>query len=497
MLDDAEQGRKEDRATYEARVPELRVELLNAQFDLREADFPVLLLVAGDDRIGCNAAVGALHEWMDARFLSTHAFSRPTDEERERPRFWRYWRVLPARGEMSLFVGAWPHALIADRMRGRLTKSGFQRHVEHVVRFEQTLVDDGALLLKFWLHLPKKELQKRLTRARKDPTEHWRIGAVDAALYENWGKVVPSAEQFLTRTNTEHAPWTIVESTDARHRNLTVAEAVLEALRSRLESKPDAGAARPPAYEPSPTEPASDGGVLANCDLTSTLARDRYEIELPKRQRRLRKLIGRIQKKHLAPVLVFEGWDAAGKGGVIRRITGSLDASDYRVVPIAAPTPEEKAHHYLWRFWRWLQRDGRILIFDRSWYGRVLVERVEGFAPEPVWRRAYDEILDFEAQLTESGAPVLKFWLHIDPDTQLERFRARETTPYKKYKITQDDYRNRERWPDYEEAIEEMVARTSTKAAPWHIVPANDKKYARISVLKIIHRAIDRALDDR
>ena len=193
-------------------------------------------------------------------------------------------------------------------------------------------------------------------------------------------------------------------------------------------------------------------------------------------------------------VAVFEGWDAGGKGGAIRRLTRGLDARDYRVVPIAAPTEDERAHHYLWRFWRYLPRRGRITIFDRSWYGRVLVERVEGFAAEDEWRRAYSEINDFEAQLTDFGTVLLKFWLHITPDEQLRRFEERQGIGYKQWKITDEDWRNREKWALYESAVQDMVERTSTSAAPWTLVEGNSKRYARLKVLRTVCDALEAAL---
>lgn len=491
MLEAAEVGRTVSKDAYEQRLPSLRVDLLNTQFDLREADFPVLILVAGDDRIGCNALVNVLHEWMDARYLQTHVFRRPSDEERERPRFWRYWRALPRQGQMGLFLGAWPETAIADRFRRKIKKADFDRRIDHIVRLEETLVREGALVLKFWLHLPKKELQKRLERARKDPEQNWRVTETDAALYEHWSRVLPLAERLLSRTSSVTAPWHVVESTNRRYRDLEVAETILRELRNRMSH-----AAPLPPTTPRTEAPFESGGqgLLAGANLSARSSRAKYDKELTKRQRQLRKLSVRSSKENVSSVLVFEGWDAAGKGGAIRRITRALDASDYRVVPISAPTEEERAHHYLWRFWRHLPRAGKMLIFDRSWYGRVLVERVEGLASAEAWQRAYAEIRDFEEQLTQHGIPVLKFWLHIDPATQLERFKARETTPYKKYKLTDDDYRNRGRWDDYTRAVEEMIARTSTESAPWHVIPANDKKHARIEVLKAVNRGLERAL---
>ncbi len=497
MLEAAEIGRTQSRKTYESRLPALRVDLLNAQFDLREASFPVILLVAGDDWIGCNELINVLHEWMDARFLQTNAFGRPSEEERERPRFWRYWRTLPGRGEVGLFVSAWPENAIADRLRKKEGKAGFERRLDHISRFEETLVAEGALLLKFWLHLPKKELQKRLARARKKPNEHWRVGAVDGSIFENWDRFMPLAERLLSRTSTGAAPWHVVESTDERYRNLTVAETILRALRERLATA-DEREAPQVTVSATPEDVARrsspSDGVLARADLASRVSGEVYERTLARGQRRLRKLSERARRKGVSSVLVFEGWDAAGKGGTIRRLTGALDAIDYRTIPITAPCPEEQAHHYLWRFWRHLPRAGRMLIFDRSWYGRVLVERVEGFASRDAWQRAYAEIRDFEEQIVEHGIPLAKFWLHIDPETQLERFRARESTPYKKYKITDDDYRNRDRRDDYVVAVEEMIARTGTEAAPWVVVPANDKKSARLQVLDVVCQTLEKAL---
>jgi polyphosphate kinase 2 (PPK2 family) len=190
----------------------------------------------------------------------------------------------------------------------------------------------------------------------------------------------------------------------------------------------------------------------------------------------------------------MEGWDAAGKGSAIRRMTRAMDAALYRVIPVAAPTEEEKSRHYLWRFWRDLPRPGKMVIFDRSWYGRVLVERVEGFATEPEWRRAYAEINDFEEQLAEHGIVLRKFWLHISKEEQARRFEERRLTPYKKYKFTEEDERNRAKWDKYTTAVDEMLERTSTDLAPWHIVPANDKRFARIAVLREVCKGLKQGL---
>ena len=217
--------------------------------------------------------------------------------------------------------------------------------------------------------------------------------------------------------------------------------------------------------------------------------------------RKLERFQGRLNLRHrktsahgISTVVVFEGWDAAGKGGAVRRATAALDARAWQAIPIAAPTDEERAYHYLWRFWRHLPREGVLTIFDRSWYGRVLVERVEGFATPPEWRRAYNEINEFEEQLAEHGVVVVKFWMHITRDEQMRRFKERQTSPFKRWKLSDEDWRNRKRWDDYAQAVNEMIERTSTRVAPWTIVESNDKYYARIKVLQTICARLESAL---
>ncbi len=357
-------------------------------------------------------------------------------------------------------------------------------------------------ILKFWFHLPKKERAHRLKKARKDPARRLHASEADWAIFKDDDAVMPIAERYLRKTSTAEAPWEIVEATDSRHRNLAVARRVLSALTEGAAS--ERGSPAPPTEPIAPPSHRPGGERLAGCQrvrrarrpgpLDHPALRDLPEAgSTDSRTGSAGSRDGRSGRR-VSSVVVFEGWDAAGKGGAIRRLTGAMDAADYRVVSIAAPTDEEKAHHYLWRFWRQLPRAGRMLIFDRSWYGRVLVERVEGFAREDEWRRAYAEINDFEEQLVEHGIPVFKFWLHIDPDEQLRRLEARAHTPYKKYKLTDEDYRNREKWPAYTVAVNEMVARTSTEIAPWHLVPANDKRHARVAVLEAVCDGLKRAV---
>jgi len=362
------------------------------------------------------------------------------------------------------------------------------RRVQHIQAFEKALADDGALILKFWLHMPKKALKKRLRQAQKRPGRAWRVLKEDRLILKHYDDVRDVAESVLRQTSREKCLWNVIESTDANYRDVTMAQIIIQSLTKRLAQPPKSKKVTKPSTEPNPIT------ILDRVDLTKKLEKDDYEKKLHRYWGQLAELSEKAHEVGMASVLVFEGWDAAGKGGAIRRLTRAMDAAHYRVLPIAAPTDEELAHHYLWRFWRHVPRAGHVAIFDRSWYGRVLVERVEGFAAEDEWKRAYAEINDFEEQLAGRGMFVLKFWMQISEEEQLRRFEAREKVPFKKYKITADDYRNRARRNDYELAANEMIQRTSTQYAKWHTVAGNDKRWARIEVLKTVCRSMRKAL---
>ena len=234
--------------------------------------------------------------------------------------------------------------------------------------------------------------------------------------------------------------------------------------------------------------------MLDSVRIDRTVSEADYRKRLAKYQDRLYRLSWKAHNTGRSVVAIFEGWDAAGKGGAIRRLTAAMDARLYNVISVAAPTDEEKAQHYLWRFWRQVPRNGYVTIYDRSWYGRVLVERVEGFASLDEWSRAYREINDFEEQLHRHGIILAKFWVHITPEEQLRRFKEREITPWKQHKITEEDWRNRQRWGDYAQTITDMVEKTSTTYAPWTLVPGNDKKVSRLEIIKTLCGRLEKAL---
>ena len=493
MFEVAELGHRLTSKEYDRQVPDLRARLLMMQEALKKADFPVIVLLSGGDGAGKGEMLNRLNEWLDPRYMRSFAFDEPNDGERSRPLFWRYWRALPARGRIGLFVGAWYSHPIGLRMDDQLDDAGLDACLQRVNCFERELVADGALILKFWLHLPREEQKKRLQKLESDPSTAWRVSEQDRAHLKTWDKYRGIAERTLRETSSADAPWTIVESTDRHYRDVCIATHIAEAVERRLQHGQHRveHSPMPPALH-LPERPLT---LLNHLDLHLSLGKKAYEKDLEKWQGRLNVLAREAGQRKISSILVLEGWDAAGKGGLLRRMVPALDARHYQIIPIAAPTDEERAHHYLWRFWRHVPRAGKITMYDRSWYGRVLVERVEGFATPAEWMRAYGEINDFEEQLQEQGALLMKYWLHIDPDEQLRRFRERETIPYKQYKITEEDYRNRDRWVAYEQAVNDMVERTSTEYAPWTLVEANDKRYARIKAIKAWCEALEKRLD--
>ncbi|MEO8359626.1 MAG: polyphosphate:AMP phosphotransferase [Vicinamibacteria bacterium] len=489
MFEAAELGHETPKAEYEKEVPILRAGLLQAQRDLLDARVPLILIVSGADGAGKSETVNRLHEWFDPRGLETNVFGPLTDEERDRPDYWRFWLSLPARGRVGIFFGSWYTDPIIQRTYRKNSGSEFDRNLSRIEFFEQQLAQDGALIVKLWLHLSKKAQKKRLTKIEKDEKTRWRVNPIDWKHFKLYDRFVKHSEAALQRTDTGFAPWTVIEATDDRYREITVGKTILEAIKRRLATKK---AAEAPVKEAIPS--GDIVSVLDRVDLKKTVSPKEYDRTLARLQGQLSKLSRAAWEKKVSSVLVFEGWDAAGKGGTVRRLTSAMDARLYRVVPIAAPTDEERARQYLWRFWRHIPRAGRVTIFDRSWYGRVLVERVEGFAREDEWRRAFQEINEFEDQLVDHGMMVTKFWVHISKDEQLRRFKERQKTEFKQYKITDEDWRNRKQWDAYESAINEMIVRTGTRGAPWVIVAGNDKRYARIQVLETVCRRLEKVL---
>ncbi|MEO5374017.1 MAG: polyphosphate kinase [Alphaproteobacteria bacterium] len=524
MFRTAELGRKVSKEEFSAVATGLRIELVELQQRLRQSGFPTIMVFAGVNGGGKVATVNLLNEWMDPRWIVTRAYDEPTDEERDRPEYWRYWRDLPPKGKIGLFLSSWYSMPMLDRAYDRIGDAEFDERLNRIITFEKLLADDGALILKFWMHLGKDAQKKRLKTLEKDPHESWRVTKVDWLHWRMYDKFITASERVIMRTSMAHSLWTLVEGADSRYRTLTVLNTFREAANRHIADRAvrrsvvaslgassdgvvalggrgEAGTgtevlvAEAPSPPPSPIIAVTRQPSILQClDMTKTISKEEFDIELLKQRGRLNRLYRLAKERRRSTVLVFEGWDAAGKGGTIRRLTAAMDARDYMVVPFGPPTDEERAQHYLWRFWRHLSRAGRVTVFDRSWYGRVLVERVEGFARQDEWLRAFPEINDFEEQLVQHGIILCKYWLHISEDEQEKRFTHRQDIPYKRWKLTEEDWRNRGRWVDYERAVNDMVEHTSTHIAPWTLIEANDKNYARVKAIKVLCRRLEEAL---
>jgi polyphosphate:AMP phosphotransferase len=499
MFETAELGRTLDKDTFDKRAKTLRTELLALQERLKSAPFSVLLLVNGVDGAHKGDVVNVLHEWLDPRFLVTQTFGASTEEERTRPRWWRFWRTLPPKGRIAVLFGSWYTDPILERVHKQIDKGAFELELSRIQATERMLVQDGTLILKLWFHLSKKQQQKKFDDWSKSKDTRWRVTKDDRAHQKHYDRFREVSERALYETNTGEAPWHLIEGWDARYAKLTAGETLARVLKERLdavippvsvsEPKPHksakkSAAAAAPSEAHAETLAENHANILDTLDMKAKVSDAKYEDMLPGLQGALNRVSRRMRKDGRSAIVVFEGWDAAGKGGAIRRITPALDARDYAVIPVAAPTDEERARHYLWRFWRHVPSDGRFTIFDRSWYGRVLVERVEGFAQPHEWQRSYNEIVEMEEQLADHGCTVVKFWLHISEDEQMKRFKEREKTKWKQFKIGPDDWRNRAKWVEYTRAVHDLVGFTSTRNAPWKLVSANDKRHARVEILK-------------
>jgi polyphosphate:AMP phosphotransferase len=480
MFESAEIGHRISKAGYQREAPLLREALLKAQHRLlANPAFPVIVLVSGVDGAGKGETVNLFNEWMDPRYIGTHAFANATDAERARPGMWRYWQALPPRGRIAILFGSWYTDPVVQRVLGKEKRVELERRLQRIRHFERMLVAEGAVIVKLWFHLSKAAQKKRFRTLLADKLTAWRVNERDLEHMKHYDDFMRVSESVLRETDTGESPWHVIEGADAHYRSLTAGRLLLDAINRRLDGAPATVA--PPAPPPAP--PLDGRTIHASLDNTPSISRAHYERALARGQARLAALTRQKRMRRRSLVLVFEGMDAAGKGSAIRRVSRAMDARFYRIVPVSAPTDEERAQPYLWRFWRHVPALGQALIFDRSWYGRVLVERVEGFCAEADWNRAYHEINDFEAQLTEGGAIVVKYWLAVTLDEQLRRFREREKVAYKRFKITEDDWRNRKKWPRYEQAVSDMIERTSSENAPWNLVPANDKLYARVAVI--------------
>ena len=488
MLKDFARASRPDKAELKARTEAEQAKLAANQMRVKEAKVPVMVIFEGWGAASKGSALARVIKDMDPRFFEVATLdAKPTEEESRRPFLWRYMVEIPEAGQFKFFDTCWMEEVTYGRVRGELSDEDYEKRIDSINTAERQLVDNGYLVMKFFFHVSKKEQRRRLETLRDNPDTAWRVDKEDFWENDHYEDCMQVYDRYLRDTNRSSAPWYIIDARDRNWATLQVLEYLNMGIDVAIHNRDVAAPLRQNVFR------LRKIPLLADIPLDKTMEDEEYHEELKRLRTRLDELHNVVYRKHVPVIIAYEGWDAAGKGGNIKRITSALDPRGYRVYPIASPEPHEKARHYLWRFWKRLPKSGHIAIFDRTWYGRVMVERLEGFCSENDWRRAYNEINEFEKELVDDGAVVIKFWVQIDQQTQLERFTDRQNTPEKQWKITEEDWRNREKWDEYEDAVNEMLRKTNTSFAPWHVLESVDKHYARIKALRIVVEELEKA----
>lgn len=488
MLSNWIKPKKMEPEIIDEKLKELREILSTKQTALRENKRPVMVIVEGWSASGKGSLIGKIIKNIDPRFFKVTTMSVKTEEESRKPFLYRHFIRIPEAGKYTFFDGSWMDEVTSEYLHDDLSTTEYKNRLVSIKHFERQLTDNGYLVVKLFLHIDENEQKQRIDKLLSDKNTKWRVSPTDLWQNKHYRKCQEVYDSYLSETNLPSAPWYIIDAESKKHAELQALDILIKAIDTALMN----GAVSVPIMQN--IFPLQDIPKLSQIPLDKTIDREEYKKELYICQNRLRDLHNVLYRKKIPVILAYEGWDAAGKGGNIKRITSALDPRGYEVHPIASPEPHEKARHYLWRFWNRLPKDGHIAIFDRTWYGRVMVERLEGFCSENDWQRAYNEINEFEYELASWGAVVIKFWVQIDKDVQLERFTDRQNTPSKQWKITDEDWRNREKWDLYEAAIDEMLQKTNTTYAPWVILESNDKRYARIKALKTVIELLEKKL---
>lgn len=514
MLEKVDLTKKISKEEYKEKMPQLEARIGRLQRECKALGIPVMIVFEGFGAAGKGVQIGHLIQSMDPRGFEVHPIKNETEEERMHPFMWRFWTKTPAKGRIAIYDGSWYRRVLIDRFEKRTKSRELPSAFHSINSFEQQLAEDGNLIIKLFLDIDRKEQKKRFDRLEKNKETKWRVSQGDRERNIHYDEYASMMEDMLFKTDTDYAPWTIIEAMDRRFATVKIYTTVISAMADQIEKVRRLAAEKTAVKEtpllsdraPEQSEieeiaRKTEGemkqlqvSILSKTDLSLSYTREEYKDKLDRLQKKLEKLHGELYRRRIPVVLGFEGWDAGGKGGAIKRLTEKMDPRGYVVNPTASPNDIEKAHHYLWRFWRAMPKDGHVAIFDRTWYGRVMVERIEGFCTTEEWKRAYKEINDMEKDLYDAGAVVIKFWMHIDKDEQERRFRERQQNPEKQWKITDEDWRNREKWDQYEDAVNEMLMRTSTDYAPWVVVEGNNKYYARVKVLKTVVEAIEERL---
>lgn len=470
----------------------LRYQLLAAQLEMAKSkNRAVVLLISGQTASYMHPLLNMLNHWLENRRTEVHALEY-SSEEAKRPLLWRYWRRIPARGTIGVFVHGWYGDALFARSERRIGAGAFDDRLAMIRDFEAELAAENVALVKIWLDIDRQTQGQRLAAMEKDPNRAWQLEPSDWQRHLQHPLIAALGKPLRKATGTDESPWHCIAGDDPQD---LIHQLAMQLLDTATQPSVDPEAPRASCQlAPDSRDAPSVRASHSEREATDRPDKAEYKRRLVEQQARLSRNSREAARRGIPVVLVFEGHDAAGKGGSIHRVTSALDARCYRVHSIAAPSDEELSHPWMWRFWRRLPMDGRFAIFDRSWYGRVLVERVEGLAAPAQWRRAYAEIRHVEQRLLEHGAVLGKFFLSISKDEQLKRFEARANTPHKQHKLTEEDWRNRARWDDYEKAIDDMFAQTHRPHAPWSLIACDDKRKARLEVIERLNALLEHRL---
>lgn len=477
--------------TSPKRLKDLSIELGVLQREAKGLGLPALVVIEGIDGCGKGHLLNRILLEMDSRAYAIRSVHASEQHLFEYPLLWDMWTNLPREGDVQFFDRSAYYRVLDTWAEGTLPEKALGSYWKDLVRFERQQVDAGTLLIKVFLVSSKKEQARRFKALEKNPKTAWRVKKKDWKRHEQYSAYRSQVESMMKATNHPGAEWSVIETDDLKDATQHLYRILIKGFREAIAKRKALPRKRAVKEK---WIPYKGRDYLSEIDLSPALERSEYKQLLKARQSEMYQLVHQIYALRIPVVMVYCGADAAGKGGCIKRLLQGIDPRSFRVIGVGAPTKVELAHHYQWRFWTEMPPRGKITIFDRSWYGRVLVERVEGFCSNEEWQRAYREINEMEEHLTSYGTVLLKFWLHIDLDTQLERFRAREENPIKQWKITDEDWRNREKANLYEEAVNEMVDKTNTPAAPWHLVSSVSKMHARIETLDITIAALKAAI---
>ena len=501
MLDDVKQNDVNKELVSE-QIEMYRARLSGLENKIKENKLPVIITIDGWSASGKGSQIAQLIKCLDPRFYKVMSFGKPNEVEKRKPWLWRYACAMPMQGNFLILDRSWYRDTVNAYLYDEISKSEMRRRFDDINVFERQLADDGYLIVKFFLHITEDEQRKRIKKLMSSDYTSWRIDEHDLYNLKKREKFAKYYEEMISKTNTPSGVWNVIGGDDKTGAKLEMIKALVLAVEGKLEAKASASTFVPKNQIPFANVKPEEFKMAAvpkvsEVPLDKTLTDEEYDKKLEKYQAKLFKLQNLCYQKKIPVVICYEGWDAAGKGGNIRRVANALDPRGYEVEPIAAPDKYELARHYLYRFWTRLENDGHFTIFDRTWYGRVMVEPIENITPADRVEQAYQEINEFEKFLMEWGAVVIKFWINIDKDEQLKRFTLRQNTPEKQWKITDEDWRNREKWDLYEDAVNEMIEKTSTEYAKWYILESVDKKYARIKALEIVIDQLKEALDGK